>query len=105
MESSCNTLIQTSAVLSFVALALQNAQSSSGTLNVLSGFDARNCYGSILIWNNDTVDGEATINVTNVPYDSFDVDVFHLDEDHMPGVSLLLTIPSPAIKLNVEFRC
>lgn len=65
---------------------LQDAKSSSGTLNVLSGFDPRNCYGSILVWNNDTKDGSATINVTNVPYESFDVDVFHLDEDHMPGV-------------------
>lgn len=65
---------------------VQNAKSSSGTLNVLSGFDDRNCYGSVLVWNNDTIDGMATINVTNVPYDSFDVDVFHLDEDHMPGV-------------------
>lgn len=64
----------------------QDANSSSGTLNVLSGFDPRNCYGSILVWNNDTVDGSATINITNVPYDTFDVEVYRLDEDHMPGV-------------------
>lgn len=55
---------------------------------MLSGFDARNCYGSVLVWNNDTVDGSATISITNVPYNNFDVHVFRLDEDHMPGVSL-----------------
>lgn len=69
---------------------VQNAKSSSGTLNVLSSFDPRNCYGSVLVWNNDTIDGEATINITNLPYDSFDVEVFRLDEDNMPGVSFHL---------------
>ena len=65
---------------------MQHATSSSGVLNVLSGFDARNCYGSVLVWNNDTVPGSALINITNMPYETFDVHIYRLDDDFMPGV-------------------
>ena len=75
---------------------MQEAVSSSGVLNILSGFDPRNCYGSVLIWNNATVDARATLNISSIPYDSFDVQVFRLDEDHMPGVSFQpLAFPFP----------
>ena len=59
-------------------------------LNVLSGFDRRNCYISVLAWNNGTVEGNALINISHVPYDNFHVEVFRLDEDHMPGVNRCL---------------
>ena len=57
---------------------------------MLSGFDRRNCYISVLAWNNGTVEGNALINISHVPYDNFHVEVFRLDEDHMPGVSRCL---------------
>lgn len=77
-----------------MGLRLQNAKSSSEVLNVLSGFDARNCYGSILAWNNGTVPGTAVINVTNVPYEVVDLHVYRIDDKHMPGVSTYLMFES-----------
>ena len=68
-------------------ISMQSASSSDGSLEILSGFDARNCYGSVLVWNNGSDPASATFNISGIPYNSFDVHVFRLDDDNMPGVS------------------
>ena len=74
-------------MLTLFFFVLQSASSSDGLLNILSGFDDRNCYGSILVWNNGSDIGTASINISGIPYDTFDIHVFRLDDDNMPGVS------------------
>lgn len=67
---------------------LQTTNSSSPDLKVVAGFNAYECRGSVLMWNNGTTDIPLSLSILNIPYATYNVDFFQLDPVHMPGVRL-----------------
>ena len=65
---------------------LQEAVPSSKDINVVAGFSKRDCRGSVLLWNNATADAPMTVSLSSIPFDSFTLQAFRLDTEHMPGV-------------------
>lgn len=59
--------------------------SSSPDLKVVAGFNAYECRGSVLMWNNGTTDIPLSLSILNIPYATYNVDFFQLDPVHMPG--------------------
>ena len=65
----------------------QEAISSNEGLNVVAGFSERMCRGSVIIWNNDTVDIEAAVKLSHIPFPFVDITEWRLDDDHPLAVS------------------
>ena len=63
------------------------AVTSPDGLNVVAGFSERMCYGSVIIWNNATVDFSAIVKLVNVPFSLIDVTEWRLGDAHPLMVS------------------
>lgn len=66
---------------------VQQTNISNTDVIAISGFSPRLCHGGVLLWNNGSQSYDATVNITNIPYDNFTVQVYVLDANHLPGVS------------------
>lgn len=67
---------------------LQRANISDPKILAVAGFSPRTCHGGVLIWNNASEPYTSTLNVSSLPYNNFTVQVYVLDANHLPGVSL-----------------
>lgn len=67
-------------------ILMQLTNISDLSVLAVSGFSPRSCHGGILIWNNGTLPYTTTLNISNIPYSDFTVQVYALDANHLPGV-------------------
>ena len=66
---------------------MQSTNTTNAELQSIAGFNRFECHGSVLIWNNGTDDVPLTVSILQLPYQSFTVQVYQLNNDSLPGVS------------------
>jgi len=89
-----------------MCVRMQRANISDPNILAVAGFSPRTCHGGIILWNNATTPYTSTLNISALPYNNFTVQVYVLDENHLPGVrpppSLLLSRQQPGVSMLMQ---
>ena len=74
---------------------MQRTNISDPEILAVAGFSPRTCHGGVIFWNNASTPYTATLNVSSLPYQNFTVQVYVLDDNHLPGVRTAHSLGMP----------
>ena len=67
-------------------MPVQSTNTTNAELQSVAGFNRFECHGSVLIWNNGSTAVPLSVNILQLPYQSFTVQVYQLNDNSLPGV-------------------